>query len=154
MAAELDPKTQRQLAVDLFNLTWTFLGKEERTREGADAMIHAAHASAYHWRQIGTPANFARSEWQCSRVYAVLGRGEPSLHHARRCLELCEENPDALADWDLPFAHEALARAYAVAGDAAEAASHLERARAAAAQVADADDRDHLEHELASVPQS
>ena len=29
-------------------------------------------------------------EHSVSRVYVVLGRAEPALHHARRCLELCE----------------------------------------------------------------
>jgi hypothetical protein len=79
----------------------------------------------------GTIANRARSEWQCSRVYAVLGRSEPALHHARRCLELCESAPDEMADFDLPFALEAMARAHAVAGDEDAAGEWLDRARSA-----------------------
>ena len=76
-------------------------------------MIHCAHASAYHWLQVGTPANRARSEWQCSRVHAILGHVEPALRHARRCLEIVEANPDEMEDWDLPAAYEALgARAH------------------------------------------
>ena len=47
-------------------------------------MIHAAHASRYHWSQVGEPVNVAHGEWQCSHVYAALGRAEPALHHARR----------------------------------------------------------------------
>ena len=90
---------------------------EDRTQAQDDRMLHMAHASRHHWEQVGTPANLARGEWLCSRVYAVLGRGEPSLHHARRVLELCEEH--GIGDWDLAFAHEALARAHAVAGDRA-----------------------------------
>ena len=54
-------------------------------------------------------------------LYTVLGRAEPALHHARRCLELCEANPEAIEDWDLPYAYEALARAHALAGEADEA---------------------------------
>src|SRR6478752_5870503 len=94
---------QRQLGVDLFNGTWR--------------MIECAHASAYHWAVAPEckPENRARSAWLLARVYTVAGRGEPALHHARRCLELCEQ--EGLDDWDLAFAYEALARASATAGD-------------------------------------
>jgi hypothetical protein len=99
----------------------------------------------------GTVANRARSEWQCSRVYAVLGRGEPALHHARRCLELCESAPDEIEEFDLPFAYEAMARAHAVAGEAGEAHEWLARARAAGERIADEDDRVLLESDLATI---
>ena len=45
-------------------------------------MIHAAHASRHHWAAVGTGVNLARGEWQISRVYVTLGRGEPALFHA------------------------------------------------------------------------
>ena len=68
----LDPETHRKLGASLFNGTWTLLETESRTREQDDAMIHTAHASAHHWRQVGAPESVARSERQCSRVYAAL----------------------------------------------------------------------------------
>ena len=117
----MTPEEERQLAVDLFNRGWTLMETDERTTEQDDELINTAHASAYHWTQVGTPANRARSEWQLSRVYVVLGRVEPALHHARRCREICEASPEAMEDWDLPYAHEALARAHALAGEADEA---------------------------------
>jgi DNA-binding transcriptional MerR regulator len=147
----LDRETHRQLGVDLFNKTWTLMEKESRSVEEDDEMIHCAHASAYHWMHVGTAANRARSEWQCSRMYTVLGRAEPALHHARRCLEICESEPAALEDWDLPFAYEALARAYAVAGDAVEMSRSLERARALGAAIVDDDDRALIEADLATI---
>ena len=109
----------RLLAAQLFNETWRLMELEGRSRDDDDRMIHTAHASRYHWGQApgSTPANLARGEWQISRVYAVLGRPEPALHHARRVLDRCQEN--GIGDWDLAFACEALARAHAVAGDAA-----------------------------------
>jgi len=39
-------------------------------------MIHAAHASRFHWGEIGKPINLGRGEWQISRVYSVLNRPE------------------------------------------------------------------------------
>ena len=147
-------KTERQLGVDLFNATWAVLERENRTREGDDELVHVTHASAYHWLRAPEcePKHRARSEWMCSRVYAELGRVEPALHHARRCLELCEEDEPTLEDWDLPFAHEALARAYAVAGDAERAAEHERTARELAEKVGDQEDRDLLLEALGSLP--
>jgi hypothetical protein len=145
------PEEERQLAVDLFNRAWTLMETDERTEEQADELINTAHASAYHWTQVGTPANRARSEWQLSRVYTVLDRPEPALHHARRCLAYCEENPEAIEDWDLPYAHEALARAHALAGEADVAGRHVAAARELAAGVTGAEDREHLEADLGTL---
>jgi DNA-binding transcriptional MerR regulator len=139
---------ERRLAADLFNGVWTLMEKEERTQDDDDRMLHMAHASRHHWGNVGTPANLARGEWLCSRVYAVLGRPEPCLHHARRVLDLCEQH--GLADWDLAFAHEALARAHALAGDTAAAEEAIRHARAVV--IADDEDRDLLTADLATIP--
>ena len=147
----MTPEEERQLAVDLFNHAWTLMELDGRTAEQDDELIHAAHASRHHWAAVGTPANLARGEWQLSRVYTVLGRAEPALHHARRCLVYCEATPDALEDWDLPYAHEALARAHALAGEADEAGRHAAQARELSARVAGVKDREHLEADLATL---
>jgi hypothetical protein len=150
-AEALDLETHRRLGIDLFNKAWALMEKEARTTEDDDELIHCAHASAYHWMHVGTAPNRARSEWQCSRMYTVLGRAEPALGHARRCLEICESEPGALEDWDLPFAYEALARAYAVAGDAVEVSRSLEQARSLCAAIADDDNRARLQADLATI---
>src|SRR3954447_11251885 len=141
---------ERRLAVDLFNGVWRLLETENRTRAQDDRMLHMAHASRYHWEQFGTAVHLARGEWQCARVYAVLGRAEPARHHARRVLDVCEEN--GIGDWDLAFAHEALARAAAVAGDQEAKERHLADARRAAEQIAEPGDRELLESDLLSIP--
>jgi len=150
-ADALDREDHRRLGIDLFNKTWTLLEKPDRTREEDDEMLHCTHASAYHWQQAGTQANRARSEWQCSRVYAVLGHAEPAVRHAHRCLELVEGAPEEMEEFDLPAAYEALARAYAVAGEAGEARRYLELGRAAAGAIADEDDRGIIEADLATI---
>ena len=118
---ELDPATERALAAGCYNLTWTFLEQTDRSPEDIDRMIHAAHASSFHWEAIGGPANRCRGEWLCSRVYAVLGRGEPALWHARRALTIVDAGGDGFEDWDRAAVYEALVRAHAVAGDPVEA---------------------------------
>jgi hypothetical protein len=150
-AEALDEETERRLGVDLFNKTWTLMEKADRTREEDDEMIHCAHASAYHWMQVGTPANRARSEWQCSRVHAISGHVEAALRHARRCLELVEGNPDDMKDWDLPAAYEAMARAHMVAGEAEETRRYVELGRSALARIEDEDDRAVIEGDFATI---
>lgn len=145
-----DPVDERRLAADLFNGVWRLLAEEKRTPPDDDRMLHMAHASRYHWGQVGAPENLARGEWLCSRVYAVLGRAEPCRHHAERVIALCHEH--GIGDWDLAFGYEALARAHAVAGDTAEARRVVEQARAAAADIADDDDRQLVLADLDTVP--
>jgi DNA-binding transcriptional MerR regulator len=142
----------RSLGVALFNDTWRLLEKE-RTQEEDEQMVHQAHASAYHWLKAPEcePKNRARGEWMCSRVYAVLGRAEPALHHAERCLAITVAHPDGMDDFDLPFAYEALARANGVAGNAEEAQRYERQAREVAERIADAEDRELVLGDLATL---
>ena len=71
------------------------------------------------------------------------------MWHARRCLEICEAN--GIGDWDIAFAYEALARAARVAGDQAAVERWLERARAAGELIGDAEDRELLLADLATI---
>jgi len=103
-----DREEERELAIQLFNGVWDLLENENRSADEDERMLHMAHASRYHWGQAGTVQNLPRGDWQCSRVYAVLGRPEPYLHHAQRVLEICATND--IGDYDLAFAYEALAR--------------------------------------------
>jgi hypothetical protein len=145
------PDEQRELAIQLYNATWELIDKPDRGPDEDDEMLHRAHASRYLWGGVGTAANRARGEWLCSRVYAVLGRGEPALHHARRCSELVEANPADMEEWDPAAAYEALARAHSVAGELDEARRYVELGRQAAARVADAEDRAPLEDDFATI---
>ena len=147
----MDAETHRRLGIELYNKSWTLMEKSDRTPSEDDELVHCAHASAYHWLQVGTAANRARSEWLCSRVYAVLDRSASAVRHARRCLALVEASPSEMEDWDLAAAHEALARAHLVAGELDAARRHLERAQVAVANVADAEDREVLEADLAAL---
>lgn len=112
-------------------------------------MVHAAHASRYHWGRVGTPLNLERGEWQVSRVYTTLVRAEPALYHTRRCLDICQA--DAIDDSDIAFAHEAVARAYAVTGDRAQAERYLALGRAALAGIKEDGDREYARSQLDSM---
>lgn len=137
---------QRQLGVALYNEAWRLM----ESRDDDDRLLNAAYASAYHWSEAPecTAENRARSEWQLSRVYVVLGRPEPALHHAHRCLRWCEEN--GIGDWDLAYAYEALARAAVLAGEP-NAAAWREKARAAGDAIAEPEDREHFDEDFQTL---
>jgi hypothetical protein len=123
----------------LFNKVWEIIDNPERTKEDVDEMVHAAHASWYHWSKVGTVVNLARGEWLISRVYTVVNRSECALHHGERCLEICVEN--GIGDFDIAFAYEAVARAHFVSGRLDLARESVLKALEAAEVVADPEDR-------------
>lgn len=139
----------RKFAVEQFNLTWDLLDREERTVAEDDKMLQAAYASRFHWGEIGTPVEFERGEWQISRVCSVLNRPEAAIYHAQRCLAICTENE--IADFDIAFAYEALARAYAVAGKAGKSREYSELAEQAAEQIEEEGNREYFLSELGTV---
>jgi len=148
----LDPDAHRRLGVDLFNHVWRLLEVEERTAEQEDEMVHAAHASVWHWSRSEVDdlrQRLAVGEWQCARVYAVLGRSEPALHHARRCLDMAQAG--GMEDWVVASAYEAMARASSVAGDRTAFDEYRDRARAAADAIGDEEDREVIEGDLATL---
>jgi len=144
-----DDELERRWARELFNHVWTLLDKTDRSPDDDAEIVHAAHASCFHWLRVGQPVNAVRGEWQCSRVYAVLGRAEPALHHARRALDLCHEH--GIGDFDLACAYEALARASAVAGDDGEAEQWEALARTACDDIAEDDDRQLVLADLETI---
>jgi tetratricopeptide (TPR) repeat protein len=150
MSEEETDAQHKRFAIEAFNRTWDLIDKADRTAAEDDMMVHSAHASRFHWGQIGTPTALERGDWQISRVYALLGRGEEALHYARRCLDTCLENE--IADFDLAFAYEAMARAHAVLGDADRSSEYVAKAERAAEVIAEDEKREYLLSELGTVP--
>ena len=64
-------------------------------------------------------------------------------------MAICEET--GLGDWVLAAAYEALARATAVAGDTGGTQAWLAKARTATAAIADPEDREVIEGDLATI---
>ncbi|WP_223700640.1 hypothetical protein [Sutcliffiella deserti] len=139
----------RNQAIQLFNQVWDLLEKEDRTEEEDFLMIHKAHASRYHWTEIGEPVNFSRGEWQISRVYAVIGRAESSLVHAKRNLSICLEHK--IEDFDLAFAYEAMARAYSLLSQYDLKEEYLQMAKEAASHIIKDGDRKLILENLKTI---
>lgn len=63
--------------------------------------------------------------------------------------DICTENE--IADFDIAFAYEALARAYAVAGKAGKSREYSELAEQAAEQIEEEGNREYFLSELGTV---
>jgi DNA-binding transcriptional MerR regulator len=149
-SSELDAQTQKALAAAWFNRVWELIEKGDRSTTDDDEMINAAHASRLLWTGIGGAQNWAIGDWQISRVYSVLGRAEPAVFHARRCLAHSEHVEGQT--WLLASAYEGLARAYAVAGDRAAASEWKAKAEQRLTEVEDPEDREIVERDIATLP--
>lgn len=136
----------KQLAVALFNRTWELLDKESRSAPDDVEMLTVAFASRYHWRQIGDAENFSISDWQVSRVAAVVGY--PDLAETFGRSSLLTASTAGLGPFYVGYAHEALARAARLAGNRGDAADHLAAAHEMLELIEDPGERDLLATDL------
>jgi len=105
------------MAIELNVQTWNLLDKKERSENDDKRMLFFAKASLYHWRKSPhyQPVNEQRGQWLVSHVLAILNRGEESLVYAKTCLDITMK--ESLKDFDLAYAYESKARAFAALGD-------------------------------------
>ena len=139
----------RRFAVDLFNHTWDLIEADRRTEDEDLDMLASALASLHHWRQVGEPKNLSISDWQVSRVLALIDHPDAAARFGRRALRLAEHH--ALGPFYEGYGHEAIARAASVAGDEAERDLHLAAARELAARVENNGEADVLVKDLDEI---
>lgn len=140
----------RRLAVDLFNATWDYLDNTDRSPADDLEMLGAALGSWFHWRRAGTPRNFAISDWQVSRVFAVLGDGAMARRFGQSNLDLCDEHD--LDPFVRAYAYEALARAAAISGVGDDRNRYAALAEQTAADIEKSGDRQAVLDDLATLP--
>ncbi|MFM1896786.1 MAG: hypothetical protein RLZZ385_1860 [Pseudomonadota bacterium] len=104
----------RRMAVITNNRTWALAEQASRTDAEDGEMLHGAHASLYHWSQVGTTQNVARARMLLGHVQALLGQGELALENARAAFEFVMQ--EGAEPWEQAFAHAILANAAAAAG--------------------------------------
>lgn len=142
-------EVHRQFAVEYNNKTWDFFDIPDRTEEQTLEMIHMAHTSRFHWGIVGNAINLERGEWLVSRAYAEAHISERAIFHGLKCLEICEKN--GIGNFDIAFAHEGLARAYAVAKDQEKFETHKQKAIELGEKIEEAGDRDYFMSQINSI---
>jgi hypothetical protein len=136
----------KKLAIETNNGIWPVLDKEKPPAEELEEALHMAHASRYHWSKIGKPINIARAEYMISRVCSAMKRAEPAMFHAKRCQQIVEEL--GVGDFDLAFAYEAMARAFATAKDSKNCKEYKKMAQKATDDIEGSEDRKICQGEL------
>jgi hypothetical protein len=146
-----ETEAHRHFAAACFNRAWDYLDLPGRDDVQIEEMLHAAHASFWHWLHVPerTPINISIGLWQLARVYAVAGRAEDARRWARRCLAVGET--ERLEPFYRAYAHEAMARAARLGGDAADAQRHLAAARELLPGIDELDDRERLARDLETI---
>ena len=67
-------KGHRFFAVELNNLAWGLVeARHELSSVEAERMLHAAHASCFHWLEVGSPLNHQRAQCLVACVHIKLG---------------------------------------------------------------------------------
>jgi hypothetical protein len=128
-----------EFAKKLNGRVWQLLEQAARTLAEDEEMVHAAHASLFHWLHAGKGVHHQRGEWLLARVYTVLGIEVEALRHAARCVELTEVHAVKMSDFD--HAYECLARANALAGKDAESKAYFKLAEEAGMRIAGEEDQ-------------
>ena len=145
-----DPEAwHRYHAVLANNRAWE-LSVRDRTPDEDREMLDAAHASAWHWAQVGMELNRMRATMLLAEVHALAGDGGRALAYARemRAYFLGSETPD----WEIAFTHAVTAHCAAIASEPELHRSEYKKARAALDRVADAEDREIVAKTFAHVP--
>ena len=102
----------REIAGELYNLSWTLLDKKARTEEEDEAMLNAAHASVYHWRALGSDSSLAAGYLLLSRIYTHKKCYDLALDYAEKCLDICEQKDISENEFDINWAYGAVASAH------------------------------------------
>ena len=114
-------------------------------------MLDAAHASAFHWGEIGTDLHRMRATMLLAEVHALLGNGALALKLAEEMRAYFLGRADT-PDWELAFTHAIHAHAAHAAGDLAGHRASHGAAQSALAAIADAEDRRIVDETFAQVP--
>ncbi len=140
------------MGIEMNIQTWNLLGKDDRTEQDDTRMINFAKASLYHWRKSPKykPENEQRGQWMISHVFAVLGNGKQALEFAKETLRLTEKHK--FTDFDLAYAYECMARAYATLGNTEKCRNWRERAKSAGELIHDKEDKKYFDDDFNAEP--
>jgi hypothetical protein len=139
----------RRFAAAANNRAWD-LSVQPRSAAQDQEMLHAAHASAWHWEKVGTRLNRARALMLLAEVHALLGLGQSALAHAEemRAHLLEVHSPD----WEVAFVHVVHAHAAAAAGDTEKHRNSYALAVAALEGITNEEERRNVASTFLHVP--
>lgn len=139
----------RFFAATTNNAAWPLTESDDPSTRAA--LLDAAHASAWHWKQAGTELHRMRATMLLALAHAVVGHGDTAIRYADEMRTFFLAKTDA-PDWELAYTHTVHAQAAAVAGLAGAHAASYAAAQAALAAIANPEDRAIVEATFSRVP--
>ncbi|MFT4705111.1 MAG: hypothetical protein ACI81R_002819 [Bradymonadia bacterium] len=149
--SDISEDVHRQLSANLFNAAWDHIDNAQRTSEDEEEMLRLAMASHYHWTQRDdyAPIKASIANWQLSRAFALMEEGSLARRYAQRALLVLDG--DSQPPFFVAYAHEALARAASVDGDAELVSEHVRLAKEHANRVEKPAERDLVLADLDTI---
>lgn len=141
----------KQFAAAANNRAWD-LAVLTRTPAQDQEMLDAAHASAWHWRAVGTVQHRMRATMLLAEVHALLGHGKSAMRHAQE-MQTYFLSDKQTPDWELAFTHAIYAHAAYAAGEHELHRQAYADAAAAMKAIADDEDRSLVAQTFDQVPQ-
>ncbi len=135
------PPAHRWFAIELNNLSWSLIEAESRTGEEEERMIHAAHASLYHWLHAGDSLNHLRAQCLVTTAYLTAGWPETASRCTERLLELHTQVGDAATAFDDACVFGCAANACRLLENDEQADRHCRQLRAAFDRIDEEEDR-------------
>jgi tetratricopeptide (TPR) repeat protein len=132
----------QELAKSANHQVWDLLEKTKRSKSEDEDMLLAAYSSLHLWKEAGTAGHAQRGSWLIAKVHLSLQQAENAVLWAEKCLQITENHSREMQDFDLAYAQEGLARAYALAGNLDLAKKHWAKAAALGEEIQDPEDRE------------
>ena len=143
------PTWHKRFAASCNNRAWE-LSVQPRTRAQDREMLDLAHASSWHWSQVGTELNRMRAQMLLAEVHALLGMGTSSVVLAEEMRDYFlgrESEP-----WERALTHAICAHAAYAANRPEEHRRAHGEAAAALRDIADEEDRKIVAQTFGLVP--
>ena len=141
---------QRYFAMQANNAAWD-LSTQPMDPVRVAELLDAAHASAWHWKSVGTELNRMRAAMLLAQAHALAGHGATALAYAREMRDYFLARPDT-PDWELAFTHAVHAHAAHAAGEHGEHRASHAAAAAAVEGIANPKERAIVEKTFRLVP--
>lgn len=138
--------------IEFNQMFWRLWGKTDKTEEECLDMLNYAYASLTHWKlyQGSTIVNQQRGEYLIAKCYLYMGEAGNCAKYAKSCLDKTLDHKDKMADFDIAFAWELMAKSEKLSGNLEAWKEYYDHAVAAGRLITDDKDREIFESDLAS----
>ena len=124
----------RYFAIQCNNDFWP-LSEGELSHDDKQNIITIAHASLFHWREVGTDENIQLANMAVARAYCV-NESSNSLKYAKQAFEFFDKSGEK---WVQAFTNAVLSHAYHIAGDFKQSKRLYENANSLQAELSEGD---------------